>query len=50
MVLGATLLWTAEVVIAKVLLADLSSWTVGLTRMGIGSVVLIGWTAGRSLH
>ena len=44
MVLGATLLWTAEVVIAKVLLADLSSWTVGLTRMAIGSVVLIAWT------
>jgi drug/metabolite transporter (DMT)-like permease len=44
MVLGATLLWAAEVVIAKVLLADLSSWTVGLTQMAIGSVVLIAWT------
>jgi drug/metabolite transporter (DMT)-like permease len=32
------------VVIAKVLLADLSSWTVGLTRMAIGSVVLTAWT------
>jgi drug/metabolite transporter (DMT)-like permease len=44
MVLGATLLWAAEVIIAKRLLADLSSWTVGLTRMGVGSVVLIAWT------
>jgi len=44
MVLGATLLWAAEVVLAKRLLMDLSSWTVGLTRMGVGSVVLVGWT------
>jgi drug/metabolite transporter (DMT)-like permease len=44
MVLGATLLWAAEVIIAKKLLTDLSSWTVGLTRMGVGSVVLVAWT------
>ena len=44
MVLGATLLWATEVVVAKRLLADLSSWTVGLTRMGVGSVVLVAWT------
>jgi drug/metabolite transporter (DMT)-like permease/hydrogenase maturation factor len=44
MVLGATLLWAAEVVVVKALLADLSSWTVGLTRMGVGSVVLVAWT------
>jgi drug/metabolite transporter (DMT)-like permease len=44
MVLGATLIWAVEVIIAKKLLADLSSWTVGLTRMGVGSVVLIAWT------
>ena len=44
MVLGATLVWAAEVVVAKRLLADLSSWTVGLTRMGVGSVVLVAWT------
>lgn len=44
MLLGATLLWAAEVIIAKKLLADLSSWTVGLTRMGVGSVVLVAWT------
>jgi drug/metabolite transporter (DMT)-like permease len=47
MVLGATLLWAGEVIIAKKLLTDLSSWTVGLTRMGIGSVVLIAWTVMR---
>lgn len=44
MVLGATLVWAGEVVVAKKLLADLSSWTVGLTRMGVGSVVLVTWT------
>jgi drug/metabolite transporter (DMT)-like permease len=44
MVLGATLIWAVEVIIAKWLLADLSSWTVGLTRMGVGSVVLVAWT------
>jgi len=44
MVLGATLLWAAEMVVAKKLLTDLSSWTVGLTRMGVGSVVLVAWT------
>jgi drug/metabolite transporter (DMT)-like permease len=44
MVLGATLLWAAEVVIAKKLLAELSSWTVGLTRMGVGAVVLVTWS------
>jgi drug/metabolite transporter (DMT)-like permease len=44
MVLGATLLWAGEVIIAKKLLTDLSSWTVGLTRMGVGSVVLLVWT------
>jgi drug/metabolite transporter (DMT)-like permease len=44
MVLGATLIWAVEVIIAKRLLADLSSWTVGLTRMGVGSLVLVAWT------
>jgi len=44
MVLGATLIWAVEVIIAKRLLADLSSWTVGLTRMVAGSVVLLAWT------
>jgi drug/metabolite transporter (DMT)-like permease len=43
MILGATLLWSVEVVVAKRLLAGVSSWTVGLARMGIGSVLLVGW-------
>ena len=47
LVLGATLIWSVEVVLAKRLLADLSSWTVALARMGIGSVVLLAWTAAR---
>ena len=45
MVLAATLLWAVEVVLAKWLLADLSSWTIALARMGIGTVALIAWTA-----
>lgn len=43
MILAATLMWSVEVVVAKRLLAGLSSWTVGLVRMGLGSVVLVGW-------
>lgn len=46
MILGATLIWSGEVLLAKVLLSELSSWTVGLTRMSLGSLVLIGWTVG----
>ena len=45
MVLAATLLWSVEVVIAKRLLASLTSWTVGLARMGLGSLALVGWVA-----
>ena len=45
MVLAATLIWAVEVVVAKRLLSDLSSWTVALARMGIGSVVLVAWSA-----
>jgi len=47
MILGATLLWSVEVVVAKKLLAGLSSWTVGLARMTIGSVVLVAWVVAR---
>lgn len=47
MIVGATLTWAVEVVIAKWLLADLSWWTVGLARMGVGSVVLVLWCAAR---
>lgn len=45
MILGATLLWAVEVVIAKRLLAGLSPLTVGLARMGLGVVALLGWLA-----
>nr|WP_237727862.1 EamA family transporter [Cellulomonas sp. APG4] len=45
MILAATLLWSVEVVVAKRLLASVSSWTVALVRMGVGSAVLVGWLA-----
>jgi drug/metabolite transporter (DMT)-like permease len=45
MILAATLLWSVEVVVAKWLLADVSSWTVGVARMALGSVVLLAWVA-----
>ncbi len=45
MILAATLLWSVEVVLVKRLLADLSSWTLAVARMGLGSVVLLGWLA-----
>jgi drug/metabolite transporter (DMT)-like permease len=45
MILAATVLWSVEVVLVKRLLADLSSWTLAVARMGIGSVVLLGWLA-----
>jgi drug/metabolite transporter (DMT)-like permease len=47
MILGATLLWSLEVVVAKRLLVGVSSWTVGVARMGLGSVALLGWLAVR---
>jgi drug/metabolite transporter (DMT)-like permease len=45
LILAATLMWSVETVVAKRLLDGLSSWTVGITRMGVGSVVLLGWLA-----
>jgi drug/metabolite transporter (DMT)-like permease len=42
-ILAATLLWAIEVVLAKRLLGTLSSWTVGLARMVVGSALLVGW-------
>ena len=45
MILGATLLWAVETVIAKRLLSDLSPLTVGVARLGLGLVVLVGWLA-----
>ena len=47
LILAATALWSVEVVVAKRLLASLSSWTVGVARMAIGSVALVGWLAAR---
>lgn len=47
MILAATLLWSVEVVVAKRLLCDLSSWTVGLARMGIGALLLVAWVVAR---
>jgi drug/metabolite transporter (DMT)-like permease len=43
MMLGATLLWSIEVVIAKKLLGSMSSITVGVARMAGGVVLLIVW-------
>ncbi|MCJ7827186.1 MAG: DMT family transporter, partial [Demequinaceae bacterium] len=45
MVLGATLLWSAEVVVSKRLLREASPWTLSLARMAGGSVVLVAWSA-----
>jgi drug/metabolite transporter (DMT)-like permease len=47
MILAATLLWSVEVVVAKRVLKGVSSWTVGVARMGVGSVVLLVWVAVR---
>lgn len=43
MVLGATLMWSVEVVVAKKLLSGMSALTVGTARMAIGGVVLVGY-------
>lgn len=43
LVLGATWLWAVEVIICKRLLAELAPATVSLVRMGIGSIVLLGY-------
>ena len=45
LVFAATLLWSVEVVIAKRLLGHLSALTVGVARMAIGALVLVGWLA-----
>lgn len=45
LVLGATVLWAIETVVAKRLLAEFPAATVALTRMGIGVVVLVGYLA-----
>jgi drug/metabolite transporter (DMT)-like permease len=45
MILAATLLWAVEVIIAKVLLGTLDTRTLAAGRMGLGTIVLIGWLA-----
>ncbi len=47
MILAATLLWSVEVTLAKRLLADLPSMTLGIARMGGGTAVLLGYGLGR---
>lgn len=46
MILGATLLWAIENIIAKVALRNLSAEVVGGARMIIGSMILLAVTAG----
>jgi drug/metabolite transporter (DMT)-like permease len=45
MILGATLLWSVEVVYVKHLLAALTPRTLAAARMGVGTVLLVGWVA-----
>ena len=45
LIFAATLLWSVEVVIAKRLLGQLSPLTVGVARMAIGALILVGWLA-----
>lgn len=47
LVLAATLCWAVETVVVKRLLSGLSSWTVALARMVLGSLVLVGWAVVR---
>jgi drug/metabolite transporter (DMT)-like permease len=43
MIFGATLLWSIEIVVAKRLLSDVSSLTVGVARMAGGAAVLLAY-------
>jgi drug/metabolite transporter (DMT)-like permease len=45
MILAATLLWSVEVVYVKRLLDSRTSGTLAAARMGIGTVLLLGWVA-----
>ena len=45
MILAATLLWSVEVVVVKRLLPELAPGTLAAARMGLGTVVLLGWLA-----
>jgi drug/metabolite transporter (DMT)-like permease len=44
MILAATLLWSVEVVVAKRVLREVPPLTVGIARMGLGTLVLLLWT------
>jgi drug/metabolite transporter (DMT)-like permease len=46
LVLTATVLWAVEVVVARWLLPGTSPAGLALTRMGVGSLVLLGWLTG----
>ena len=43
MILAATLVWSVEIILAKRLLAELSSLTVGVARMAGGTVILVAY-------
>jgi drug/metabolite transporter (DMT)-like permease len=45
LVLAATLLWAVETVLARRLLHDVAPGVLGVARMGLGAVVLLGWLA-----
>jgi drug/metabolite transporter (DMT)-like permease len=45
MILAATLLWAAEVLLAKRLLDSLPVRSLAVARMGLGTVVLLAWVA-----
>ncbi|HZS29903.1 MAG TPA: DMT family transporter [Gaiellaceae bacterium] len=45
MILGATLLWSVEVIVVKKLLAEMSSRALAAARMGLGTTLLFGWLA-----
>ena len=45
MILAATLLWSIEVILAKHLLGQLDTRMLAAARMGLGTVVLLGWLA-----
>jgi drug/metabolite transporter (DMT)-like permease len=45
MILAATLLWAVEVVFVKHLLPALAPRTLAAARMGLGTLVLVGWVA-----
>ncbi len=45
MILGATLLWSLETVVLKVALRSMAPLTVGVARLGLGVVLILGYLA-----